>query len=286
LEGIVGQSTKNGFEARIIGIVTAANRTDPAMWDALAECDIAELRADGFEAASIVEELRSFRRDAAERFGRPMKTLLTLRLNRDGGAWPDADAAAREPVWQALGLDGNDPLCDWVDVEVEEFGSLAYRTKTLLQSGTAKLLLSHHDFRRCRPREGLGALMGEMLTHKPDGMKFAVTCENRRDLLELLAFARDLAAATPHGCALSMGAEGRVSRVLGPLLGCPFTYGYLTGGAVAPGQISARGLNAFFKGMPGPGTGKPAGTADLAGMDDSDLIEWAEARIAGELLAD
>jgi 3-dehydroquinate dehydratase I len=282
LEGIVGQSTKNGFEARIIGIVTAANRTDPAMWDALAECEIAEFRADGFEAGAIVEELTSFRRAAADRFGRTLETLLTLRLKRDGGAWPDAAAAAREPIWQALGLGGKDPLCDWVDVEVEEFGSLSYRTRTLLQSGTAKLLLSHHDFRRCRPRQGLGALMAEMRTHNPDGMKFAVTCENRRDMLELLAFARDLAAATPHGCALSMGAVGRASRVLGPLLGCPLAYGYLTGGAVAPGQISARGLKAFFKGMSIPGTGW---TADTKDMNDSELIEWAEARIAGELLA-
>lgn len=253
------------------------------MWDALAECDMAELRADGFEPGAIVEELRTFRRDAADRFGRTMQTLLTIRLRRDGGAWPDAGASAREPVWQALGLEGKEPLCDWVDVEVEEFGSLSYRTRTLLQSGSAKLLLSHHDFLRCRPREGLGALMGEMRTHKPDGMKFAVTCGNRNDLLELLAFTRDLAAGTSHGCALSMGAEGRASRVLGPMLGCPFTYGYLTGGAVAPGQISIRGLKAFFQGTPAPGNGTPVSIMD---MNDSELIEWAEARIVGESLAE
>ena len=278
----MGQSTKNGFEARIIGIVTAANRTDPAMWDALAECDIAEFRADGFESGRIIDELRSFRRQAANRFDRPMQTLVTIRLKRDGGAWPDSDAAAREPLWRAMGLDGKDPICDWVDVEVEEFRTLAAGTKSLLQSGSAKLMLSHHDFRRCLPRQGLGSLMAEMQTHRPDGMKFAVTCENRGDMLELLAFARDLAAATPCGCALSMGAEGRASRVLGPVLGCPFAYGYLTGGAVAPGQVSARSLKAFFEGIPKPGSGTPAGISD---MNDSELIEWAEARIAGESLA-
>lgn len=279
----MGQSTKNGFEARIIGIVTAANRTDPAMWDALAACDIAEFRADGFEPGRIIDELRSFRRDSAFRYGRPMRTLMTLRLKRDGGAWPDADAAAREPLWHALGLEGNEPLCEWVDVEVEEFGALAAGTRSLLQTGSAQLMLSHHDFRRCLPRQGLGGLMAEMRTHRPDGMKFAVTCENRGDMLELLAFARDLAAATSCGCALSMGAQGRASRVLGPMLGCPFAYGYLTGGAVAPGQISARGLKAFFRGIPETGSGTPGGIAD---MNDSDLIEWAEARIAGESLGD
>lgn len=79
-----------------------------------------------------------------------------------------------------------------------------------------------------------------------------------------------------------MGLEGRSSRVLGPVLGCPLAYGYLTGGAVAPGQISARGLNAFFRGMKA-GTARPPETTD---WDDSELIEWAEARITGESLAD
>jgi 3-dehydroquinate dehydratase type I len=271
LEDIVGESTKNRFGARIIGIVTASNRTDPAVWDVLAECDIAELRADGFHASRIRDELLSFRDESRRRLGRTMATLLTIRLKRDGGAWPDEDAALREPIWQSLGLDGNEPLCEWLDVEVEEFASLSDKTRSLLRTGGADLLLSHHDFSRCRPREGLRALMGEMHSYRPDGMKFAVTCGSREDLAELLAFARELARLTPNGCALSMGEPGRASRVLGPVLGCPFTYGYLTGGAVAPGQLSARELKRFFRGI------SPEG---LAAKTDSELVDWAEARIA------
>jgi 3-dehydroquinate dehydratase I len=297
LEHILGQSTKNRFEARIIGIVTASNRSDPSMWEALKLCDIAELRADGFPPGSVVEEARAFRRESRLKLGRPIETLLTLRLQRDGGAWPDSQAALREPIWQSLGLDGTGsdgepggqgpggqgPLCEWIDVEVEEFASLSYKTRSLLRSGRARLLLSHHDFRRCRPREGLAALMGEMRTHDPDGMKFAVTCENRRDLAELLAFARDLAEATPNGCALSMGAPGRASRVLGPVLGCPFAY--LTGGAVAPGQLSAGELRAFFEGLKADGL-DAAALAERRGAENMELVDWAEARIAGDTIAD
>ncbi|MDB5103428.1 MAG: putative 3-dehydroquinate dehydratase [Fibrobacteres bacterium] len=283
LDGIVVESTKNRFGARIIGIVTASNRMDPAIWNELGTCDIAEFRADGFDAERIPGELRSFREESLKRMGRPLETLLTIRLERDGGAWPDADAPAREAVWEALGLDSKDPACDWVDVEIEEFASLSYKARDRFQRGAAKLLLSHHDFRRCRPREGLRALMGEMQSHRPDGMKFAVTCGNRGDLGELIAFTREMAQATPNGCALSMGRIGRVSRVLGPLLGCPFTYGYLTGAAVAPGQLSVRDLAAFYAGIPAESA------ADLSGKSlesDSEMVDWAEARIPGELLAD
>ncbi|MEO6094280.1 MAG: type I 3-dehydroquinate dehydratase [Fibrobacteria bacterium] len=285
----MGQSTKNRFEARIIGIITASNLTDPAMWDALKLCDMAELRVDGFPPGHVIEAAHSFRRESLLKLGRPIETLLTIRLQRDGGAWPDADAAIREPIWQSLIHNGQEPggepggqgpLCDWIDVEVEEFASLSYQTRTLLLSGRAKLLLSHHDFLRCRPREGLAALMGEMRAHNPAGMKFAVTCENHRDLLELLAFARELAEATPNGCALSMGASGRSSRVLGPVLGCPFTYGYLTGGAVAPGQLSAGELRAFFDGLDIGAMRKRRGAHDM------ELVDWAEARIAGDTFAD
>ncbi|GEM_PF-2388909 len=287
LEAIVSESTKNRFEARIIGIVTASNRTDPAIWDALSRCDIAELRADGFPAERITEEARSFRAESSRKLGRTLEILLTIRLKRDGGAWPDEDASLREPIWLSLCLDGGEqvgaPICDWIDVEIEEFASLSYKCRTQLQSGRAKLLLSHHDFRRCRPREGLHALMGEMQTHRPAGMKFAVACENRRDLMELLAFARDLSETASIGCALSMGEVGRASRVLGPLLGCPLTYGYLTGGAVAPGQLSAEALRKFFQGIPAR---ESQAWDDLQKLGDSDLVDWAEARIAGDLLAD
>jgi 3-dehydroquinate dehydratase-1 len=289
LENILGQSTKNRFAARIIGIVTASNRMDPAMWDALALCDLAEFRADGFPRGRVIDEALSFRRESRLKLGRPIETLLTLRLQRDGGAWPDSDAALREPVWQSLGLDGGGPgqgpLCDWVDVEIEEFASLSQKTRGLLHSGGAQLLLSHHDFRGCPPRERLTALMEKMRTHNPAGMKFAVTCGNRGDLSELLAFTRDLAGATPNGCALSMGAAGRTSRVLGPVLGCPFTYGYLTGGAVAPGQLSTGELRAFFDGLEADGL-EAGALAERRGAGIMELVDWAEARIAGDTIAD
>ncbi|HKP94452.1 MAG TPA: type I 3-dehydroquinate dehydratase [Fibrobacteria bacterium] len=250
----------------------------------MAGCDCAELRADGFARDSIPREARAFRRECLQRLGRPLETLLTLRLERDGGAWPDVQAGLRGPVWESLGLDGSDPACDWVDVEVEEMGALPARAKALLSSGAAKLLLSHHDMRKSLSGEGLRNLLRDMQAYRPAGMKFAVTCGSRDELLDLLAFAREVAAATANGCVLSMGRAGRASRVLAPLLGCPLTYGYLTGGAVAPGQLSASELGAFYRGLDDRDPRGPDRDGGRGGGDaDSRLLDWAEARVSETL---
>lgn len=108
------------------------------------------------------------------------------------------------------------------------------------------------------------------------GLEVAVACADRKEVLDLLDFSREVAAATPNGCVLSMGEAGRASRVIAPMLGCPLTYGYLAGGAVAPGQLSVRQLDGFFRAIPAEGAGD---------ISDGHLVDWAEARIPGDSLA-
>jgi hypothetical protein len=94
-----------------------------------------------------------------------------------------------------------------------------------------------------------------------------------------MAFAREAAAASPLASVLSMGGPGRAMRVLGPALGCPLAYGFLTGAAVAPGQLSARDLGRrlddFSASLPGE---------LLAPGAEPRLLDWAEARLQGVML--
>jgi 3-dehydroquinate dehydratase len=87
----VFENTKKPLGARIIGIVTSSNRNDPEMWQALAQCDIAEFRGDLWEPVHIVPELLSFRQECIRRYGALKETIFTLRLKRDGGNWPDQE---------------------------------------------------------------------------------------------------------------------------------------------------------------------------------------------------
>jgi hypothetical protein len=68
----VRQSTKKAvsirrFGARVIGIVTGANSEEAAAWDALAQCDLAEFRADLFDPSRIPQAFRAFRAERDRR---------------------------------------------------------------------------------------------------------------------------------------------------------------------------------------------------------------------------
>lgn len=267
--------------ARIIGIVTSANRNDPAMWDALAACDIAEFRGDLFDPDRVREEFLAFKSDLSRR-GLSIEILFTLRLQKDGGAWPDDHADRREAIWEGLGFAGHEPGSDWIDIEIEHYPGLPAAFRRGLERSGAKLILSHHDFEGCPEPDALRGMREDMLGHDPDAVKFAVTCADRGQVLDLLAFAREAAADGPEACVLSMGETGRATRVLGPVLGCPLTYGFLIGGSVAPGQLSAaalaRLLEAFSAELDPGAVARPGSEAQL--------LDWAEARIQGDSLAE
>jgi 3-dehydroquinate dehydratase type I len=288
--GIVRQSTKKAtlirrFGASVIGIVTGANRQDPAAWTALSDCEIAEFRADTFLSPSgipdtrrLADEFLSFRSER-DRRGLTFRTLVTLRLRRDGGAWPDSQSGRRAEIWEVLGCAGKDPAPDWMDIEIEEYPGLPESLRNGFTSSGIRVLLSHHDFAGCPPRDRLSALLRQMSAARPAGVKFAVTCATRSEALALMDFAREAAAASPWACVLSMGEAGRALRVLGPVLGCPLAYGYLTGSAVAPGQLSATALGRRLDRFSGD---LPAGL--LVPGAEARLLDWAEARLQGETL--
>lgn len=226
----------------ILGIVTAdmlrrdgRDRFPDALWT----CGGVELRADGLPPDAIAAAVADFDAEKSRRgFSGPV--VFTLRLARDGGAWPDAAAADRNAVWESL----PPGTCDWADLEVEEFARVAPETLDALRSSGVKILLSHHAFAPEDPAAWEGTLSA-MRELRPDGVKFAVSVASEQ-VPALLAFARRVGGEYPESCVLGMGAAATATRLLAPLFGCPFTYGYLGEGAVAPGQIRAVDMRAFF----------------------------------------
>jgi 3-dehydroquinate dehydratase type I len=272
----VDEITKTLSPPRIIGIINAANRKDERIWEALAQCDMAELRADGVEPAAIPAWAAGFREESLKRLGRALETIFTLRLEKDGGLWRNALAQEREKVWSALDLETGNAPCEWLDLETEEFSRLPPVLRSAWEAGTVKLLSSHHNCRQSYSPEGLRVLLRDMRAQAPDGMKVAVTCGTRAELTELLGFAREMQAATLNGCVLSMGVLGRATRVAAPLLGCPFTYGYLTDGPAAPGQLSVFQLRAFFQ---------IAADEDFLSLSDQLVLDRVESRLPKAALA-
>jgi 3-dehydroquinate dehydratase type I len=230
--------------------------------DALWRCGGVELRADGVAPDAIATLVSDFDDEKIRhRFAGPV--ILTLRLVRDGGAWPNESAADRNAVWESL----QPGTCDWVDLEIEEIDRIAPATLDALRSSGTKILLSHHAF---GPEDSKvwGDTLSSMRALGPDGVKFAVT-PSAEQVPELLEFARRVAGEFPESCVLGMGAAGMSTRLIGPLLGCPFTYGFIGEGAVAPGQLPAEAMQAFFA--------RAATEFPGADASDAELPDWAGA---------
>ncbi len=241
----------------------AHNRYPDALW----RCGGVELRADGLEPGLIPDAVRAFH-DEKTRRGFTGPVVFTVRLQRDGGAWPDAGAASRNALWTSL----PPHTCDWVDLEIEEVsrpGRIPPPTFTAVRAAGAKILLSHHAF-AYEEASSWEAMLADMRTFTPDGVKFAVM-PDAAQVPVLLDFARRVATEFDGSCVLGMGAGGAVTRVLGPLLGCPLTYAFLGEGAVAPGQLSVAVMTAFFE--------RAAADGDRPVVDaaPAEWIAWAEA---------
>jgi 3-dehydroquinate dehydratase type I len=268
LRGIVAQTTKALPNPCILGVVDAtmlARREWPA---ALWTCGGVELRADGMPPEAIADAVSDFDTERVRR-GFKGPVLLTLRLRRDGGAWEDAAAATRNAVWESL----PPGTCDWVDLEVEEAARIADSAPEALdslRSSGVKILLSHHAFAPEEPAVW-DALLVAMRAFRPDGVKFAVAVQDDAHAEALLDFARRVAPEFPDSCVFGMGAPGSGTRLASPLLGCPYTYGYLGKEPGAPGQLPAASMRAFFADVAAdasrPGLGTPS----------AEWLAWASA---------
>jgi 3-dehydroquinate dehydratase type I len=260
----VAQTTKAPC---VLGIVDAAMLAARRWPEGLWECGGVELRADGLPPAAIAAAVADFDAERSRR-GFPGPVLFTLRLRRDGGAWDDAAATDRDAVWESL----PPGACDWADLEIEEFGRVAPAALDSLRSSGVRILLSHHAF---APEEAAARddLLGAMSAFRPDGVKFAAMPQGRRDAESLLALARRVAAEFPDSCVLGMGGHGALTRLVSPLLGCPFTYGYIGDTSAAPGQFPVAVMRAFFARAAAEGTPGAAAT-------EAEWLDWAGALLA------
>lgn len=187
-----------------------------------AEC--VELRLDCFEAMDFqaLKDLRGH-------FSIPM--IFTLRSRMQGGVYPHSEENRLSIILQLVELNP-----DYLDLEnhvphsfIEEISS---------RHPHVKLILSYHNFEDTP--EDLERIYREMQKISAFFYKISVTSKNCLDALRLACW------ASKHKnklIAISMGMHGQLSRILGPIWGCPITYAALEENQMsAPGQLSAKVL--------------------------------------------
>ena len=158
----------------------------------------------------------------------------------------------KEIISKALGLG-----FDYVDVELETIekepafakaSHLALRASRDKSAGKGKtkIILSFHDFEKTPDIKKLTLIINRMRECNVEVLKIATIVNNNRDIKNLLQILLNK-KKDEKMIVVGMGKKGRITRVLGPLLGSFLTFASTQYGETAPGQIDIMRLKKIYK---------------------------------------
>ncbi|GAA3761076.1 shikimate dehydrogenase [Terriglobus aquaticus] len=170
-----------------------------------------------------------------------VRVIATCRRSSNGGQFAGTAADEVEMLRQAIAVGAH-----IVDLSLETAEELAINPHALapLRRGPNALLLSWHDFHGTPP---LAPVLDRMHRVGADLYKIVPTATTLRDSFALLDLL-EAHSADRNLVAMSMGAPGTLTRILGPRFGSLFTFASPTSGTpTAPGQIDAATLRDLYR---------------------------------------
>lgn len=126
------------------------------------------------------------------------------------------------------------PFVDCVDIEL---GS-PISEDICRFTGETTIMVSEHNFEKTPSNSELSDIVKRACDQNAQIVKIAVMANSSADVRRLMHFTESCEKPL---VSIAMGQLGTVSRVIAPLFGSLFTYGYIRN-AVAPGQLSAKKL--------------------------------------------
>lgn len=200
---------------------------------------VAEIRGDTFP-------LRQPNRVVARLSKLVAPKLLTVRLERDGGFWPNDEEGARVEF-----IDELLPHVDGVDVELNSPQTRWHVMRAARQLGHT-VIASYHDMLKTPSIDSLTDIYESLVNTGADWFKIASMIRNVQDNDRMAELTRNSTNIITAG----MIDEKHVDlldimpnpRVLYPRFGSAIAYGHDGRGAVAPGQMSYLELARIFSG--------------------------------------
>jgi len=195
--------------------------------------DLLEWRIDRFDSVENIDTCMQALNALKKRMG-TIPLIFTCRVDREGGCKKISPQKRLALLNAAIGSGE----AEIVDVELCNGPEFIEAVKTACQKGGTKLILSHHNF-AATPDEK--AIHDQLLLAQDMGAdiaKIAVMPNDYDDVLTLMSAtlkARTGVVKIPI-IAMSMGAEGGVTRVAGGLFGSDLTFA-IGEASSAPGQI-------------------------------------------------
>ena len=225
---------------------TIQNRNLEQIYDALEQCEMAEVRLD--RCGLTVKEIE-------ELFTADLPMVATCRI---------AEIAAGDPVLQDLPEQSREIKAmqiaerrlvaaieagaKYVDVELEAPKQMSKRVRQAAHENGSIFIRSYHDFNGTDSFEGLKSIVEKCVYHGADMVKIVTTAHSEDDIANVMALYdwcaaqndEKLASLADGGLiAFCMGEKGRHSRLECLKHGAPYTYAALTEEeSAAPGQWS------------------------------------------------
>ncbi len=136
---------------------------------------------------------------------------------------------------------------DIIDVEMFTGDEAVERIVNAAHSRNAKVIMSNHDFQKTPDSEEIIKRLEKMESLRADIAKIAVMPKDKSDVDRLIyaTVTSDKSLAIPV-VTMSMGEDGKISRLIGEISGSTITFGTV-GKASAPGQVESGELKKFLE---------------------------------------
>jgi len=207
--------------------------------------DMVELRIDHMADCDL-ERLLTIQR-------KEKPVIVTNRRADEGGAFPGTERERVDLLKEAVALGA-----DYVDIEARTDKPLLKELTDHIKKhqGRTKWIISSHDFAGTPPDNVLKERLDACAETQAGVVKictYAHTKEDNLRVLGVIPYAREKDRAI---VAFAMGEQGRISRVMAPLLGAAWGYASLEQGAEsAPGQLTIEEMRLITKILRNAGAG-------------------------------
>ena len=204
--------------------------------------DALEWRADFFEHVDDTAAVVAMGRELRER-ARDIPLVFTCRAEHEGGQRIARTAAGIADLLEEV---SRARVADIVDYELANAPADIARVRAATRAAGVQLILSHHDFVRTPPPAALHATLDDARRAGADIAKLAAMPRDLDDVLVLLGVTLEARRRLSIPLiAMSMGAYGALSRMIGGVFGSALTFA-VGQASSAPGQLPIEDLRAVL----------------------------------------
>ena len=192
--------------------------------------DMVEIRLDCLEKHAGAEKLREI--------NKPL--IVTCMSASEGGKFTGTEEERTRILFEAV------QYADYVSLELSTKKDLWERIVYEARTRDTKIIATYHDYKKTPENKEIKEILKKEKKTGADIAKVAFQANDYGDVMNLMSVLLENDIGIPI-IAVSMGEYGKISRILGPLLGSYLTFASPSKGQeAAPGQLTVEELHTIF----------------------------------------